>query len=181
LYFDGKLYHPFATEGGHTDFASRDKTDFELYEFLQNKFGHVSYERLISGPGIFNIHQFLKEEKKLEEPAWLSDEINKGDAAAVISNHVEQSPLCDETMRLFVRFLAHESANLVLKMKATGGLFIGGGIAPQIIPLFEKYQFNNSFLDSGRMNHLLEKVTVSIILNTKTAMLGAAYYGATNG
>ena len=178
LYFDEKLYHPFATEGGHTDFASRDKTDFELYEYLQNKFGHVSYERVICGPGILNIYQFLKEEKKLEEPGWLSNEINKGDAAAVISKHIEQSILCDETMRLFIRFLANESANLSLKMKATGGLFIGGGIAPQLIPLFEKYQFNNSFLDSGRMNHLLEKVTVRIILNPKTALLGAAYYGA---
>lgn len=180
LYFDGKLYHPFATEGGHTDFASRDRTDFELYEYLQNKFGHVSYERLVSGPAIFSIYQFLKDEKKSEAPAWLADKIKEGDAAAVISSHVEQSILCDETMRLFIRFLAHESANLVLKMKATGGLFIGGGIAPQIIPLFERYQFNNSFLDSGRMNHLLEKVTVCIILNTKTAMLGAAYYGANN-
>ena len=179
LYFDGKSYHPFATEGGHCDFTSRDKTDFELYEYLQNKFGHVSYERVVCGPGIFNIYQFLKEEKKLEEPTWLTDEINKGDAAAVISKHIEQSALCDETMRLFIRFLAHESANLVLKMKATGGLFIGGGIAPQIIPLFEKYQFNGFFVNSGRMNHLLEKVTVCIILNTKTAMLGAAYYGAT--
>lgn len=179
LYFDGNFYQPFATEGGHSDFASRDKTDFELYEYLQNKFGHVSYERLVSGPGIFNIYQFLKDEKKLEESAWLTDKINKGDAAAVISKHTKQSTLCDETMRLFIRFLAHESANLVLKMKATGGLFIGGGIAPQLIPLFERYQFNDSFLDSGRMNHLLEKVPVSIILNTKTAMLGAAYYGAT--
>lgn len=179
LYFDGKFYHPFATEGGHSDFASRDKTDFELYEYLQNKFGHVSYERVICGPGILNIYQFLKDEKKLEEPAWLTDEMNKDNDAAVISKHVGKSHLCDETMRLFIRFLAHESANLVLKMKATGGLFIGGGIAPQTIPLFEKYQFKDSFIDSGRMNHLLEKVTVSIILNTKTAMLGAAYYGAT--
>ena len=178
LYFDGKLFHPFATEGGHCDFASRDKTDFELYEYLQNKFGHVSSERVICGPGIVNIYQFLKEEKKLEEPGWLIDEMNKDDDAAVISRYVEQSNLCDETMRLFIRFLAHESANLVLKMKATGGLFIGGGIAPQIIPLFEKYQFNGSFINSGRMNPLLEKVTVSIILNSKTAMLGAAYYGA---
>ena len=179
LYFDGKIFHPFATEGGHCDFASRDKTDFELYEYLQNKFGHVSYERVICGPGILNIYQFLKEEKKLEEPAWLTDEMNKDDDASIISKHVEQSHLCDETMRLFIRFLAHESANLVLKMKATGGLFIGGGIAPQIIPLFEKYQFNGSFINSGRMNHLLEKVTVRIILNTKTAILGAAYYEAT--
>lgn len=178
LYFDGKLFHPFATEGGHCDFAVRDKTDFELYEYLQNKFGHVSYERVICGPGIFNIYQFLEEEKKLEEPGWVSDKIKDGDAAAEISSHTEQSALCNETMRLFIRFLAHESANLILKMKATGGLFIGGGIAPQLIPLFEKYQFNHSFVNSGRMNHLLEKVTVSIILNTKTAMLGAAYYGA---
>jgi glucokinase len=82
-------------------------------------------------------------------------------------------------MRLFILLLAHESANHVLKMKATGGLFIGGGIAPQLIPLFEKYQFNDSFLDCGRMNDLLEKVKVTIILNTKTAMLGAPYYGGT--
>ena len=179
LYFDGKLFHPFATEGGHSDFAPRDKTDFELYEYLQNKFGHVSNERVICGPGILNIYQFLKEEKKLEEPRWLTDEIYKSDAAAVISKHVGQCALCDETMRLFICFLAHESANLVLKMKAIGGLFIGGGIAPQLIPLFEKYQFNNFFISSGRMNSLLKKVTVSIILNTKTAMLGAAYYAAT--
>ncbi len=178
LYFDGKLYHPFATEGGHSDFASRDDFDFELYEYLQNKFGHVSYERVICGPGIFNIYQFLKDEKKLEEPAWLSDEIKKGDAAAVISHHIEKSILCNETMRLFIRFLAQESANLVLKMKATGGLFIGGGIVTQLIPIFKKYQFNNSFLDSGRMHSLLQKVTVRIILNTETAMRGAAYYGA---
>lgn len=178
IYFDGKFYHPFATEGGHSDFASRDKPDFELYEYLQNKFGHVSNERVICGPGIVNIYQFLKEEKKLEEPAWVTDKIKQGDAAAEISKHTDQSELCNKTMQLFIRFLARESANLTLKMKATGGLFIGGGIAPQLIPLFEKYRFNDSFLDSGRMNHLLEKVTVSIILNTKTAMLGAAYYGA---
>ena len=179
IYFDRKVYHPFATEGGHSDFAARDKPDFELYEYLQSKFGHVSYERVISGPGIFNIYQFLKEEeKKLEEPAWVTDKIKKGDAAAEISQHTEQSPLCDKTMQLFIRFLAYESANLALKMKATGGLFIGGGIAPQLIPLFKKYSFEDCFMDSGRMSLLLEKVTVSILLNTKTAMLGAAYYGA---
>lgn len=178
LYFDGRIYYPFATEGGHCDFAARDQEDFELFEYLQKKFGHVSYERVICGPGISNIYQFLQEEKKLEEPAWVTEKIKQGDAAAEISEHTEQSALCDKTMQLFIRFLAYESANLVLKMKATGGLFIGGGIAPQLIPLFKKYSFNPSFKDSGRMNHLLEKVTVSIILNPKTAMLGAAYYAA---
>ncbi len=178
LYFDGKVFHPFATEGGHCDFASRDQEDFELFEYLQKKFGHVSYERVICGPGIINIYQFLQEEKKLEEPSRVTEKIKQGDAAAEISQHTEQSALCDKTMQLFIRFLAFESANLALKMKATGGLFIGGGIAPQLIPLFNKYQFSDSFKDSGRMSHLLEKVTASIILNTKTALLGAAYYGA---
>ena len=178
IYYDGKFYHPFASEGGHSDFAARDKLDFELYEYLQNKFGHVSYERVICGPGIFNIYQFLQEQKKLEEPSWVTDKIKKGDAAATISEHTEQSALCDKTMQLFIRFLAFESANLALKMKATGGIFIGGGIAPQLITLFKKYSFEECFMDSGRMSHLLEKVTVSIILNTKTAMLGAAFYGA---
>ena len=178
IYFDGRIYHPFATEGGHCDFAARNQEDFELFEYLQNKFGHVSCERVICGPGIFNIYQFLQEEKKLEEPAWVTEKIKQGDAAAEISEHTEQSALCDKTMQLFIRFLAHESANLTLKMKATGGLFIGGGIAPQLIPLFKKYSFNDFFKDNGRMNHLLEKVTISIILNPKTALLGAAYYAA---
>lgn len=179
VYFDGAFYHPFASEGGHSDFAARDKLDFELYEYLQKKYGHVSNERLICGPGIVNIYQFLKTKKKLREPTWISDKIEQGDSPAVISKHISQSALCNETMRLFIRYLAHESANLALKMKATGGLFIGGGIAPQLIPLFEKYEFNASFVSSGRMNHLLEKVPVCILLNPQTAMLGAAYYGAT--
>ena len=178
IFFDGKLFHPFATEGGHCDFAPRNKEDFELYEYLQNKFGHVSYERVISGPGIEMIYRFLKEEKKIEEPAAVTAKISKGDEAAQISRHTEESPLCDKTMEHFIRFLAWESANLSLKMKATGGLFIGGGIAPQIIPLFKKYSFQDRFTDSGRMNHLLKKVPVNILLNPKTAMLGAAYYGA---
>lgn len=180
LFWDGNYYHPFATEGGHSDFAPRNEFDFELFTFLQKKFDHVSWERLVCGPGIVNIYQFLREEKKREEPRWLKEEIMKEDAAAVISRHVLQSEICKETMQLFIRFLAYESANLVLKLKATGGLFIGGGIAPQIVSLFENDAFYASFCQSGRLNYLLEKVPVRIILNTKTALLGAAFYGAKN-
>lgn len=180
LFWDGNYYHPFATEGGHSDFAPRNEFDFELFTFLQKKFDHVSWERLVCGPGIVNIYQFLREEKKREEPGWLKEEIMKEDAAAVISRHVLQSEICKETMQLFIRFLAYESANLVLKLKATGGLFIGGGIAPQIVSLFENDAFYASFCQSGRLNYLLEKVPVRIILNTKTALLGAAFYGAKN-
>jgi glucokinase len=178
LFWDGKLFHPFATEGGHSDFAPRNTFDFELYEYLQNQFGHVSWERLVCGPGIVTIYQFLRDEKKRAEPAWLAEKINTGDAAAIISQHILQSDLCKETMHHFVRYLAYESANLVLKMKATGGLFIGGGIAPKIADLIMNEQFSLSYCSSGRLNSLLEKVPVKIILNPQTALLGAAYYAA---
>lgn len=180
LYFDGNYFHPFATEGGHSDFAPRNEFDFELYTFLKKKFGHVSWERLVCGPGIVNIYQFLRDEKKREEPGWLKEKFINDDAASVISQHVMQSEICKETMLLFIRYLAYESANLVLKLKATGGLFIGGGIAPQIVSLFENDAFYSSFCQSGRLNYLLEKVPVKIILNTKTALLGAAFFGAKN-
>ena len=178
LYYDGNYYYPFATEGGHSDFAPRNKFDFELYTFLQNKFGHVSWERLICGPGIVNIYEFLRDEKKRDEPEWLKEKFENNDVAAVISTHVTESEICKETMELFIKFLGYESASLVLKLNATGGLFIGGGIAPQIISLFSDNLFYSSFCNSGRLNYLLEKVPVKIILNNKTALLGAAYYGS---
>jgi glucokinase len=178
LFWDGNYYHPFATEGGHCDFAPRDEFDFELYSFLQKKFGHVSWERLVCGPGIVNIYQFLRDEKKREEPGWLKEKMQNGADAAIISGHSKQSEICNETMQLFIRYLAYESANLVIKLKATGGLFIGGGIVPQVISLLEKDVFYSSFCKSGRLNYLLEKVPVKVILNTKTALLGAAYVAA---
>lgn len=180
LYWDGNYYHPFATEGGHSDFAARDEFDFDLYNFLHQQFGHVSWERVICGPGIVNIYQFLRDKKKIDEPVWLKEEIAKGDAPAVISRHVSDSEICKETLQIFIRLLAYESANLVLKLKATGGLYIGGGIAPQIVSLFENNAFYSSFCQSGRLNFLLEKVPVKIILNPRTALLGAAFYAATN-
>jgi glucokinase len=180
LFWDGNYYHPFATEGGHSDFAPRDEFDFEVYNFLKKKFGHVSWERLVCGPGIVNIYDFLRDEKKREEPGWLKEKFKDADVSSVISSHVMQSEICRETMQLFIRYLAYESANLVLKLKATGGLFIGGGIAPQIVSLFEDNLFYSSFCQSGRLNYLLERLPVKIILNTKTALLGAAYYGSKN-
>jgi glucokinase len=180
LFWDGNYYHPFATEGGHADFAARNEFDFELFTFLEKKFGHVSWERLICGPGIVNIYQFLRDVKKREEPGWLKEQFKNADVAAVISQHVSQSEICKETMHIFIRYLAYESANLVLKLKATGGLFIGGGIAPKIVSLLEDHLFISSFYQSGRLNYLLETVPIKIILNPKTALLGAAWYAAKN-
>ncbi|HRP57821.1 glucokinase [Agriterribacter sp.] len=179
LYWDSQYYHPFATEGGHADFAARSSFDFELYTYLQQQFEHVSWERLVCGPGIVNIYRFLRDEMKMEEPGWLKEKMANADKAATISENAEQCLICEETMRCFMRYLAYECANLVLKLNATGGLFIGGGIAPQIVRLFEHDAFYTSFRQKGRLNFLLEKVPVKIILNNKTALLGAAYYAAT--
>lgn len=177
IYWDARFYHPFATEGGHADFASRNAQDFDLFLYLQKQFGHVSWERVLSGPGIIQIYQFLVQEVKREESAFIREKFKNGYDASIISQNVEKCPLCKETMQLFIRFLAFESANLVLKHNATGGLFIGGGIAPSILSLFKEYDFNRFFCQSGRLNDLIENVTVRVILNTKAALLGAAWFG----
>lgn len=177
IYWDGRFYHPFATEGGHADFAARNPIDFKLFIYLQKQFGHVSWERVLSGPGIIQIYKFLVQELKREESQFIKEKFIDGYNAITISRNVKKCPVCKETMELFIRFLAFESANLVLKHNATGGLFIGGGIAPAILDLFEEFDFNGYFCQSGRLNDLIENVTVRVILNTKTALLGAAWYG----
>lgn len=177
IYWDGKYYHPFATEGGHADFAARNVLDFELYLYLQKQFGHVSWERIISGPGIIQIYQFLILEVKREESSFIKEKFIKGYDATIISQNVKNCLVCKETMELFIRYFAYECANLVLKHKATGGLFIGGGIAPSILDLFEEFDFRTYFCQSGRLSDLIENVTVHVMLNTKAALLGAAWYG----
>lgn len=180
LYWDGKCYHPFATEGGHSDFAPRTDMDVELYRYLQQQFGHVSWERLISGPGIVNIYRFLRDVKKMEVPAELSAAMQKEEDAATISKHAASGTcvICTETMQLFFSYLAVECTNLALKFKATGGVYIGGGIIPKTMDLLKTDAFNNTFLDAGRMRHLLENVPVHVLLDDKMALTGAAYYGA---
>lgn len=180
LYWDGKAYHPFPTEGGHCDFAPRTDLDMELLKYLQEKYEVASWERLISGPGINNIYFFLRDVKGMDEPAWLAKAMEEKDTAAVISENGigRKAPICIKTMELFVRYLGREASNLVLKMKATGGLFLGGGIPPKIAPLLENNDFYNHYLQSDRMVELLSAVPIHIINNDKTALWGAAYYGA---
>ncbi|MHB1922851.1 MAG: glucokinase [Chitinophagaceae bacterium] len=181
LFWDGKIYHPFPTEGGHCDFSPRKEIDIELYKFLREKFGHVSWERLLSGPGIVNIYTFLRDVKRMEEPSWLKEKMLMEDPSASISHAAleENCGLAIETLHLFAGYLALESANLILKHKSTAGLLIGGGIPPKILPFLNDGQvFLSHFIQSGRLRHLLEKVSIKIILNPKTALLGAAWYGA---
>ncbi len=179
LFWDGRVYHPFPTEGGHCDFSPRTELDFELQQFLQKKYGVVSWEKLISGPGIPDIYEFLTEKKKAGE-GGNRIQFEGRDPSAVISRAAMEAAdeICVETMDLFVRYLARESANLVLKMKALGGLFLGGGIPPKIAPLIQRPAFFAEYMDCDRMQHLLEQVPMRIIMNQKAPMLGAGYYGA---
>lgn len=176
LYRDGEKYHPFATEGGHCDFAPQDEVDYQLLLSLKEQFSHISWERLVSGPGIQNIYRFLRDKKNLSEPAWLKEKLTNADMAAVISQHAGETEICGQTMQLFTKYLAREAANLALKFNAGGGVFIGGGIVPRIIPLLHQYSFNASFYQGGRMDFLLGRIPVSIILNPDTALWGAASF-----
>lgn len=181
LYWNGTNHFPFPTEGGHADFAPRTDLDYALLKFLQNEYGVVSYEKVVAGPAIVDIYRFLRDVKKMEEPTWLKDalELEKQDSAVISGAAIEQkAAICVETMALFVRYLAREASNLVLKMKATGGLFLGGGIPPKIAPLLMQPQFMAHYMDCDRMQHLLEQVPIRIIKNDKTGLIGAAYYGA---
>jgi len=180
LYWDGKSYHPFATEGGHSDFAVRTEQDIELYRYLQQQFGHVSWERVISGPGIHTIFNFLTTVQHKTVPAWLTEEMKEDDPSAVISNAAlhQNEAVCMEALQLFSRYLATEAASLVLKLKATGGCYLGGGISPKVLPVLETGEWLKHFTDAGRMKTLLEQVPVYVILNQKLPLLGAAHYGA---
>jgi glucokinase len=179
LFFNGESYHPFATEGGHKDFGPHNEMEVSLYRFLQEKYGHVSWERVVSGMGIYTIYQFLRDVMGREEPLWLKAKLTSGDPAATISMAADKScPICLETLELFVTYLAEEAANLALQLNAKGGIFIGGGIVPKIWNEHFEEIFLASFFKVGRLKYLMEQVPVKIILNPKTAMLGAAYYGA---
>ncbi|PWT78891.1 MAG: glucokinase [Bacteroidetes bacterium] len=180
LYWDGKSYFPFPTEGGHSDYSPRTEFDLELYSFLQKRYEVVSWEKVIAGPGIRDIYDFLCEVKKRPRQEWLMRAFENQDPSAVISESglAESDPTCSEAMQNYVRYLARESSNLVLKLKATGGLFLGGGIPPKITSLLQQNVFYDNFLDCDRMQDLIRKVPVAILLNDKTALIGAGYYGS---
>ncbi|WP_252736928.1 glucokinase [Zobellia galactanivorans] len=180
LYWDGKAYHPFASEGGHCDFSPRNDFDYEIWKYFQQKYGHVSWERLLSGQGIRDTYQLIRNVSGEKESDAFKAKMAKEDPAAVITKTAIEGtdPVCMETLDLFVRFLAIETSQLALKFKATGGIFIGGGIMPKIIKGMNREAFNDNFMQSGRLNSLLQMVPVNVILNDNTALLGAGYYAA---
>ncbi len=180
LFWDGQSHHPFATEGGHCDFSCRNATDLQLHDYMLKKYKVVSWESIIAGPGIHSIYQFLCDVKKRTESPELAEKIKSADPSAIIREAALDGtdPGCVEAMRMFVRNLARECCNLILKMKSTGGLFMAGGIPPKIISLLRDPWFYENLLDCDRMEDLVKKVPVKVFLNDKAPMIGAGWYGA---
>jgi glucokinase len=179
MFWDGFRHHPFACEGGHADFSPRNKLEMELLDYLQGKHRRVSCERVLSGPGIKNIYDFLRDTKKVEEPKELREQMSEApDPPALISKLAAEgkTPICDQTMALFVSIYGAETANCALYLMSTGGIFIGGSIAAKNINRMKDPAFMQSFLAKGRMTQLLQQMPVKIVLNDDSGIIGAARY-----
>jgi glucokinase len=178
LVWDGDRYLPFATEGGHCDFAPTDELQTELRNFLQKRLAHATWEDVVSGPGLSNLFCFLLEYNGTPPPSWFSSSLEGGDPAAAISRAAEtgDDPLARTALELFVRFYAAEAGNLALKHMATGGVFLAGGIAPKILTWLQQPAFLETFCNKGLMRDLLESVPVQVILDDRVALYGAALF-----
>jgi glucokinase len=175
LFWSGKEHVPIPSEGGHADFAPRNRLEMALLEHLQAKFGtRVSYERVLSGPGLVNLYSFLRDTGRGEEPEWLAKKLASGDAAAEVSSAASSCALADRALELFVSIYGAAAGNVALHFMATAGLYIGGGIAPKIVHRLKGRNFLEAYLDKGRLSPLLAMIPVRIIVNDKTALLGAA-------
>lgn len=176
MYWDGTKHQVFACEGGHADFAPRNQVEMDLLQYLHTRFGHVSYERVVSGPGLVNLFHFLRDTGRGAEPAWLSEQMQTSDPAAAISKAALEGKCstCEQAVDLFISLYGAEAGNLALKLMATGGIYLGGGIAPKLLSKLAGPLFMQSFVSKGRMQALMESMPVRVITNDKTALLGAA-------
>jgi glucokinase len=180
MYWNGSQHEVFATEGGHADFAPRNELEVELFRYLNTQYGHVSYERILSGPGLVNVFHFLRDTGRGAEPKWLTDEMQHSDPAAAISQAAMggKCALCEQAVDIFVSVYAAEAGNLALKTMATGGVYLGGGIAPKMLSKMSGPLFMHAFAAKGRMQPLLEAIPVRVITNDKIALVGAARYAS---
>jgi len=179
LFFDGKGYQPNGCEGGHCDFAPLTPQQDDLLRWLRVRFSdHVSYERILSGPGVSALYDFLLESNFAPPPSQMSALSNTDDRSAHISQCAleDNDPLCTETLRLFSEIYGAETGNLALKTMSLGGVYLGGGIAPKILPFLQAYTFMNAFIGKGRFKPMLQNMSVKVSLNPQTALLGAAYF-----
>jgi len=178
IYWDGTRYRPFSSEGGHADFSPTSLLEYELFEWLSEQHDHVSWERVVSGPGLENIYRFFSSYRQQAAPNWLQAEMqSKGVAPAISAAALGgRDALCSESLDLFIELYGREAGNHALKLMATGGVYLGGGIAPRILPRIREGGFLRAFRGKGRMQALMDSMPVRVILNDKAALLGAARF-----
>lgn len=182
LNWDGRHYRAYASEGGHVDFGPTNALELEMLGYLLERYNHVSYERVCSGMGLPNIYAFLKDRGHVEEPSWLAEQLAAAkDPTPIIVNNAQDKEnaceICVKTLEIFISILAQEAGNMALKVFASGGIYLGGGIPPRILPLLEDGRFLQVLMDKGRFSDFLEQTPVHVILNRDVALLGAAYHG----
>jgi glucokinase len=176
LAWDGRRHVVVPSEGGHADFAPRSELEDDLLRALRKELGHVSWERLLSGPGLVTIYRFLRAADGRAEPSWLRDALDARDDAAAVAEAAlaGRDPVCVRALETFVGLYGAEAGNLALKALAVGGVFLAGGIAPRILPALRGPAFLAAFRDKGRLAGLMASIPVHVVLEPRTALLGAA-------
>lgn len=179
----GAGYVPLASEGGHVDFAPRDEREMRLHAFLREKHGRVSVERVLSGPGLHDIYRFIREKEGMEEEPGIAAEVaGREPQRAIVRHGLAGGPgACAETVRIFCSVYGAVAGNLALQYFATGGVYLGGGIAPAILPALGRGEFLSAFVDKGRMRNLLSRIPVMVILDPTAPLLGAASFATAGG
>jgi glucokinase len=179
LIWNGRTHTPYPSEGGHADYAPRNEDEIDLLRFLKQKYnGRISQERVVTGPGLTNIYEFLREVRGVDEPNWLAGRMAAEDPNAVITELAlaAKSEICEKALDMCVSAYGAEAGNLALKLLSVGGVYVGGGIAPRIIEKIKDGRFMKAFTDKGRLSQLLVNMPVRIILDSRAALLGAAAY-----
>lgn len=179
LIWNGRSHVPYPSEGGHADYSARNDEELDLFLYLKQKYkGHVSYDRVVTGQGLTNIYEFLRDFRRMENPSWLAERMALEDPNAVITELAlnGQSEICEKALDMFVSAYGAEAGNLALKMLSVGGLYVGGGIAPRILEKLKDGTFMKAFTDKGRLSEVVINMPVRIVLESRAALLGAAAY-----
>lgn len=178
LYWDGKARSPFACEGGHCDFSPTNAEQIELLTYLMGQYTHVSWERILSGSGLLRLYRFLIDTKKEKEDPSIAELMQRGEPQRVITEKgvSGECRVCARACSLFIELYGSEAGNAALKLFAVGGVFLGGGIVPHLLPFFKEGKFMEAFCAKGRLSPVLSKIPVKVILNERTALLGAACF-----
>jgi glucokinase len=176
LIWDGERYHPQASEGGHQEFGPRDELEIDLLRYVRERHGRVSVERIVAGPGVSAIYQFLIDSGRAKQSRRMSQLLAQaGDPnAAIAEAGLAGDRVAAKTMEIFVSLYGAAAGDLALVSKSVGGLYVGGGIAPKILPLLRSGQFVRAFRSKGRLTPLLEQIPIRVILEPRTALIGAA-------